>query len=312
MAGETRRAAILGIAGTRLSADEIAQFRAAPPFGLILFARNIADPPQLRALTAEIRDLLGAATPILIDQEGGRVARLRPPHWPSFPPAAQFEHGPAEAAEANAFALGAMCRAEGLDVVCAPVLDLRLEGAHDIIGDRAFSADPAEVARLGGAWIRGLQRAGTIPVIKHIPGHGRAQADSHHELPRVAAARDALAADFAPFAALAGTGAWGMTAHILFDALDGELPVTLSPKVILEVIRGAIGFDGVLMSDDLGMKALKGDLGELAAGALAAGCDLALHCSGDAGENAAILAAAPPLTDRSLARLAQSAGPAAA
>ena len=202
------RAAIVGLSGPRLTAAEAALWRKYPPLGAILFARNIQNPDQLRALTNDIRDVLGAAAPILIDQEGGRVARLKPPHWDAFPAAARFEGLPELAQRANAYLLGAMCRAAGLDVVCAPVLDLRRAGAHQVIGDRAFSAEPEEIARLGIACIAGLQAGGCIPVIKHIPGHGRALADSHHELPRVGAPIAELAQDIAPFRALAGSGAW--------------------------------------------------------------------------------------------------------
>jgi beta-N-acetylhexosaminidase len=298
------RAAIIGIAGTALAAEEVALFRATPPMGVILFARNIATPAELQALNASIRDLLGAEAPILVDQEGGRVARLRPPHWPAFPPAASFENLPAPAAEANAALLGLTCMDAGFDVVCTPVLDLRLPGAHGVIGDRAFSADPAEVARLGAAWVRGLQSAGCIPVIKHIPGHGRARVDSHLDLPRVSASRAELAADLAPFAALAASGAWAMTAHILYEAFDAALPATLSPSVIAGIIRGEAGFDGVLVSDDLAMQALRGDPGALAAQSIAAGCDLVLHCTGVLAETAAALAGCPGLSDRAIARLA--------
>ncbi|WP_135469798.1 beta-N-acetylhexosaminidase [Crenalkalicoccus roseus] len=300
------RAAVVGLAGPELTAEEAALFRAAPPAGLILFARNIRDPEQLRRLTAAARDLLGEALPILVDQEGGRVARLCPPHWPAFPPAAAFEGLPEEAARANAALLGLACREAGLDVVCAPCLDLRLPGAHGVIGDRAFAAAPAEVARLGRAWAEGLQQAGCVPVIKHIPGHGRALADSHLELPRVAAPRDVLAEDCAPFAALADAGAWAMTAHILYEALDPERPATLSPLVVERVIRRAIGFRGVLISDDLAMRALQGAPGALARQAIAAGCDLALHCTGAIGETAAVLAECPPLSDAAEARMEEA------
>ncbi|MEN0076944.1 MAG: beta-N-acetylhexosaminidase [Paracraurococcus sp.] len=299
-------AAIVGIAGPALGAEEIALFRAAPPLGAILFARNIVDPDQLRALTTDLRDLLGAEAPILVDQEGGRVARLRPPHWPGFAPAAAFSGGPAEAARANAALLGLACIGAGFDVVCAPVLDLRLPGAHDIIGDRSFGADPAEVARLGRATVEGLQQAGCIPVIKHIPGHGRALADSHLELPRVSAGTEELATDCAPFAALAEAGAWAMTAHILYEALDAERPATLSPRIIAEVIRSAIGFDGVLVSDDLCMKALRGEPGALAAASIGAGCDLVLHCNGVLAETAAALAGCPLLSEDAESRLADA------
>lgn len=297
------RAAILGVAGLRLTAEERSLFRATPPMGAILFRRNVETPEQLRALTAELRDVLGEAAPILVDQEGGRVARLRPPHWPAFPPMAAFE-GRAAAAEANGALIGLACRDAGFDVVCAPVLDLRLPGAHDIIGDRSPAADPAEVARIGAALLRGLHAAGVQGVIKHIPGHGRALVDSHEALPRVTAGADELAADIAPFAALARAGAWAMTAHVLYDAWDSERPATLSPAVIGRVIRGDIGFDGPLLSDDLAMKALSGEPGALAEAAVAAGCDAVLHCPGDLAGNAAVLARCPALPDASRARFA--------
>jgi len=306
MAGGARpapRAAIVGVSGLALSAEETALFRAHPPVGAILFARNICAPAQVTALTASIRALLGEGAPVLVDQEGGRVARLRPPHWPSFPPAARFEGGPAPAVVANAARIGAVCAAVGLDVVCAPVLDLRLPGAHDVIGDRALSSDPDEVARLGSAWIAGLHAGGAQSVVKHIPGHGRARADSHLELPRVAATRAELGADIAPFRALAAEAGWAMTAHILYDALDAGRPATLSPAVIRDVIRGEIGFDGVLVSDDLAMKALSGAPGDLAVAALGAGCDVVLHCTGRHEDNAALLPACPALSDRAAARL---------
>ena len=297
-------AAIVGIAGPSLTAEEAALFRRHRPLGAILFRRNVAEPSQLAALTAALREELGAEAPILIDQEGGRVARLRPPHWTEFPPPATFENGPEAAAEANAALLGAECAAAGLDVVCAPLLDLRLPGAHEVIGDRAFSADPAEVARLGAAWVRGLQSAGCVPVIKHIPGHGRALVDSHESLPRVEAGPAELAADIAPFRDLAGCGAWAMTAHILYPAWDARLPATLSRAVIGRVIRGEIGFDGVLVSDDLAMGAMQGLSNDLAGASLSAGCDLVLHCTGVLEETAALLERCPILTDAALRRLA--------
>jgi beta-N-acetylhexosaminidase len=297
------RAAIVGIAGTALTSDEAALFRRQPPLGAILFRRNVETPSQLRALTGALREELGADAPILVDQEGGRVARLRPPHWPAYPPAAHFEHGAAAAAEANAAMIGADCAAVGLDVVCAPCLDLRLPGADGVIGDRAFSADPAEVARLGAAWARGLQSAGCIPVIKHIPGHGRALVDSHQSLPGVEATVAELAADIAPFRALADHGAWAMTAHILYAAWDARLPATLSPIVIGDIIRDTIGFDGVLISDDLAMGAMQGLSNDLANAAIAAGCDIVLHCTGVLAETAALLEACPVLSDAAGRRL---------
>jgi beta-N-acetylhexosaminidase len=298
------RAAIIGLSGPRLTAEEAALWRRFPPLGAILFARNIQNPAQLRALTNDIRDVLGAAAPILIDQEGGRVARLKPPQWDAFPAAARFEGLPELAQRANAYLLGAMCHAAGLDVVCAPVLDLRLPGAHQVIGDRAFSAEPEEIARLGVACIAGLQAAGCIPVIKHIPGHGRAMADSHHELPRVGVGIAELAQDIAPFRALAASGAWAMTAHVLYEAWDARLPATLSPVVIDRVIRGEIGFDGLLITDDLAMRALAGLANDLAATALSAGCDVVLHCTGMLEDAAALLPDCPVLSDDALRRLA--------
>jgi beta-N-acetylhexosaminidase len=302
------KAAIVGVAGAALTAEEAALFRRHRPLGAILFRRNVGSPAQLAALTAALREELGADAPILVDQEGGRVARLRPPHWTAFPPPSAFEAGPDSAAEANAALLGAECAAVGLDVVCAPLLDLRLPGAHDVIGDRAFSADPAEVARLGAAWVRGLQSAGCIPVIKHIPGHGRALVDSHDSLPRVEASLAELAADIAPFRDLAGSGVggalWAMTAHILYAAWDARLPATLSPTIIGDVIRGAIGFDGVLVSDDLAMGAMQGLSNDLAGAAIGAGCDIVLHCTGVLAETAALLAACPALSDPAGRRVA--------
>lgn len=302
-------AAILGISGTSLTPEEAALFRRHRPAGAILFARNVADPAQLRSLTSALREVLGEEAPILVDQEGGRVARLRPPHWPAFPPGASFEGRP-EAALENAALLGATCLEMGLDVVCAPVLDLRHPGAHDVIGDRAFSEDPAEVARIGAAWIAGLRAAGCIPVIKHIPGHGRATADSHLDLPRVSATRRELEADLFPFQAVcrpdAGRGAWAMTAHILYDALDPDRPATLSPRVIEGVIRDELGFDGLLLSDDLAMKALSGKPEDLAVQALDAGCDVVLHCPGILAENAALLETCPRLIDRAAERMEEA------
>lgn len=305
---QRKRAAIVGLSGPALTAEEAALWRETPPLGAILFARNVVDPDQLRRLIADIRTELGEGAPILVDQEGGRVARLRGPHWPEFPAPASFEGLPEEAARANAALLGLICRDIGFDVVCAPLLDLRLPGQHQVIGDRAFAAQPAEVARLGRAWVLGLQEAGCIPVIKHIPGHGRATADSHLELPRVTASRNELAEDCGPFAALANSGAWAMTAHILYEALDPERPATLSEAVIRRVIRGAIGFQGVLVSDDLCMKALRGEPGALAQQAIAADCDLVLHCNGEPAETAALLKDCPPLSEAAEVRLAAARG----
>lgn len=304
----TPLAAIVGIGGTTLAAEEAALLRRQRPAGAILFRRNVESPAQLRALADALREELGGSAPILVDQEGGRVARLRPPHWAEHPPPCVFEGLEEAAAEANAALLGAACAEAGLDVVCAPCLDLRVEGAHAVIGDRAFSSDPTEVARLGAAWIRGLQAAGCIPVIKHIPGHGRATVDSHESLPRVTAAAAELVADIAPFRRLAASGAWAMTAHITYDAWDPVRPATLSPLVVGRLIRGEIGFNGVLVSDDLAMGAMAGQSNDLPGAAISAGCDLVLHCTGMLAETAAILASTPPLSDRAASRMAAARG----
>lgn len=302
------RAAIIGLSGLVLTAEEAALLRDARPLGVILFARNVQDPAQLRVLTDAVRDALGEAAPILVDQEGGRVARLRPPHWPAFPPAAAFAGCPASAARESARRLGVTCLGAGFDVVCAPVLDLRIPGAHGVIGDRAYGETPQEVARLGAAVAAGLLEAGVTPVVKHVPGHGRAMADSHHELPRVEADAATLVADLHPFRALSaadgGTAFWAMTAHVLYPAWDAARPATLSSRIISEVIRGEIGFDGVLASDDIAMGALAGLSNDLAAEVIGAGCDVLLHCSGRIGESAAVLRATPPLSDRAAERLA--------
>lgn len=304
----TMLAAVVGIAGLALSAEEAALFRRHRPTGAILFRRNVDSPAQLRALTDALRTELGAEAPILIDQEGGRVARLRPPHWPEHPPAATFEGRPDTAAEANAALLGLICAEAGLDVVCAPLLDLRLPDMHQVIGDRAFAADPIEVARLGAAWISGLRQSGCIPVIKHIPGHGRARVDSHESLPVVDTDRATLAPDIEAFRLVCrdggGDGLWAMTAHILYSALDSALPATLSPTIIRDVIRAEIGFDGLLVSDDLAMGAMAGFCTDPAGDSIRAGCDLVLHCTGVLAETAAILAACPQLSDHAARRLA--------
>ena len=289
--------AILGCAGTELLPAERDFFRAERPLGFILFARNVATPDQVRRLTAGLRASVEAAdAPVLIDQEGGRVARLLPPHWRHPPPAAMFgalharDPGAArEAARLNAYLIGAEAAALGIDTVCAPVLDVPAEGSHDIVGDRAFSRDPAVVAELGRETLAGLGEAGVRGTIKHIPGHGRARADSHLELPVVEASAAELAAtDFAPFRSLAAEADWAMTAHVLYPALDPAAPATLSAKVVAGTIRGAIGFKGLILTDDLSMKALGGDFAERTRRAFAAGCDVALHCNGDPGEMRAV------------------------
>jgi beta-N-acetylhexosaminidase len=275
---------ILGIAGARLAAAEADMLRRHAPRGVILFARNIESPGQLQALTADLRGALPAGGVLMVDQEGGRVARLRAPHWPELPAAGTLKT-PA-AAFARGLALGRLARAAGFDVVAAPVLDLRYEGADAVIGDRAISSDPHVVGRLGGEIARGMIEAGVIAVMKHIPGHGRARVDSHLALPRVTGD---LEADFYPFIAN-NVLPWAMTAHIVYADYD-DLPATISAKVIQNVIRRKIGFAGTLVSDDLAMAALQGTPAERAAAALAAGCDIALYCPGDMAGNLGVLEA---------------------
>jgi beta-N-acetylhexosaminidase len=302
-----RHAAIVGIAGKVLLAEEAALFRAFPPAGVILFARNIQDRAQLAELVASLRRVLPEHADLMVDQEGGRVARLRPPHWRAHPPAAAigslFETDPASAIR-SAWLTGALigcdCREAGFTIAAAPVLDVAIQGAHDVIGDRAFARHPVAVARLGRAVANGLLAAGVLPVGKHAPGHGRARVDSHLLLPTVA--ETDLSADIRPFALNADLP-WMMTAHIVYDALDPHLPATLSAAVIADVIRGRIGFEGVLVTDDLAMKALSGAPADLAVQALAAGCDIALYCSGDFATTEALLRVCPKLTPAAENRL---------
>ena len=305
-------AAIYGCAGLSLSAAEESFFRAANPLGFILFARNCETPEQVRDLVATLRAAVGRDdAPVLIDQEGGRVARLKPPHWRSAPPASFFgrmaTHDPARAHEAlrlNTQLIAAELVDLGIDVDCVPLLDLQFPGAHDVIGDRSFGGDPELVAELGGIVCETMLAAGVMPIVKHIPGHGRARVDSHKELPVVGTAKAELeATDFRPFQALADAP-WAMTAHVVYSALDPERPATTSPGVIAEVIRGQIGFDGLLVSDDLSMEALQGSLGERARAALAAGCDIALHCNGKPEEMAQVAEALGPLTPEAEGRIA--------
>ncbi|HEV2187315.1 MAG TPA: beta-N-acetylhexosaminidase [Stellaceae bacterium] len=310
--GRTRtppRAILFGCAGERLSGEERRLFAEADPLGFVLFRRNCSEPAQLRALVAELRGCVGRVdAPVLIDQEGGRVARLRPPHWRSYPAAARLAALPDGEAE-EAVRLGARLIADdltslGITVDAAPVLDLPVAGADAVIGDRAYGGGPDRVARLGRAMCEGLLAGGVLPIIKHIPGHGRARVDSHHACPVVDAdAAELAVTDFAPFRLLADM-AWAMTAHVVYSAFDRE-PATLSRRVIDQVIRGQIGFDGVLVSDDLGMGALSGRLGERVGNALHAGCDLALHCSGVLGEMADLVETAPPVSAETGARLAR-------
>ena len=308
------RAAILGCAGPRLDDDERRFLARADPAGFILFRRNCESPRQVRALVAALREAVGRAdAPVLIDQEGGRVARLGPPHWRAPPAPAAFgalfavdRAAGARAAWLNARLVAADLCALGITVNCAPLLDLRIAGASRAVGDRALASDPAAVARLGRAVADGLLAGGVLPAIKHLPGHGRATADSHATLPRVEASlADLRAGDFAPFRALRDLPI-GITAHVCYAALDPQRPGTLSPAVIEEVVRDAIGFDGLLVSDDLSMGALTGPPGARAAAALAAGCDLALHCNGNRAEMEEVVAAAPRLGPCAGARLARA------
>ena len=277
--------AIFGLEGLAISSSERDFFHDAAPMGYILFGRNVESRDQLRRLTDDLRELHGSSSlPILIDQEGGRVARMQSPEWLSYPPAAVFESVFAKdpeagirACRANFEALALDLAEVGITVTCAPVLDVPVDGAHDVIGDRAFSRDPKRVSALGRACLEGLLAAGVDGVIKHIPGHGRAAADSHLALPRVSASLTELANDLIPFKALADA-TMAMTAHVIYESWDRERCATLSPKVIQDVIRTEVGFDGLLMSDDLDMKALSGDIGDLAREAQAAGCDVVLNC----------------------------------
>jgi beta-N-acetylhexosaminidase len=293
-----------------LTPEERRFFAVADPLGFVLFRRNCRTRKQLRALVDELRSTVGRAdAPVLIDQEGGRVARLRPPEWRLYPAAAQIASLPdplaAEAARLGARLIADDLAEVGITVDCAPVLDLPVSDADPVIGDRAFCDDPARVARLGRAFCEGLLAGGVLPVIKHIPGHGRAQIDSHHACPRVDASGGILSdSDFAPFRALSAMP-WAMTAHIVFAAIDDTAPATFSQRVIDTIIRGEIGFGGVLVADDIVMGALDGKLGERTRRALVAGVDLVLHCNGVMSEMAEIVDAAPPISPATRARIAR-------
>ena len=301
-------ACIFGLSGLAPTADEVAFFREAHPWGFILFRRNVESPGQLRRLTAALRGLVDRPdAPILIDQEGGRVQRLGPPHWPAYPPARAFQAvaDPYERRELVRLSARLMAHdlaAVGIDVDCAPVADVPAPGAHDIIGDRAYSDDPAEVARLARAAAEGLMAGGVLPVVKHVPGHGRAGADSHEALPVVRAGLEELdRVDFEAFRRLSDMPI-AMTAHVVFEAVDPRRPATTSPEVVSQVIRGRIGFDGLLVSDDLSMKALSGEIRDRARASLDAGCDIVLHCNGDPGEMREVAAGARSLAGRAAER----------
>ena len=276
---------IFGLSGLSLTDDERAFFAESQPCGFILFRRNVENRTQLRALTDSLRALTGRDdVPILIDQEGGRVARMAPPEWPAFPagPAfdALYEIAPMsaiEAARANAQAIALMLTEVGINVDCLPLLDVAQPDTTDAISTRAYGREPQRVAAMGRAVIDGLRRGGVVGVVKHMPGHGRTVVDTHYHLPTVTASDAELEVDLAPFIALSDAP-MGMTSHIVFEAWDAERPATLSPVIVGDIIRGRIGFDGLLMTDDIDMKALSGTAGEKAVGALAAGCDLVLDC----------------------------------
>ncbi|EJL24533.1 beta-N-acetylhexosaminidase [Novosphingobium sp. AP12] len=302
--------AIFGLSGLTLTDDERAFFRDADPAGYVLFGRNAQSREQLRALTDELRAIHGREQLfVCVDQEGGRVARMKPPAWPKYPPGEAFDRlydlAPAsaiEAARANAHALGLDLAEAGVTVDLHPMLDVRQPGAHDVVGDRALGSEPMRVAALGRAILDGFARAGVAGCIKHMPGHGRALADSHKELPTVTASAEELELDLAPFRALASAPI-GMTAHVRYTAWDDENPATLSPYVVNEVIRRNIGFDGLLMSDDLDMEALSGSVPERAARAIAAGCDLALNCWAKMDDMVGIANLLPVMGDAAAARL---------
>jgi beta-N-acetylhexosaminidase len=307
------QAAIYGLSGPVLTDDERDFFRDSDPSAFILFKRNCVDSAQLKALTNSLRELSGRdGLPILIDQEGGRVARMQPPEWPKFPAAWSFaelyDKAPISAIEAemaNARALALMLREHGINVDCLPLLDVRRPDADDIIGDRALGAEPMQVAALGRAVLDGFAAAGVVGVVKHIPGHGRALCDSHKELPVVTASAQELETDLEPFERL-NWAPMGMMAHVVYTAWDEERPASQSPTIIGEIVRGRIGFDGWLMSDDIGMEALKGGFDQRAAGVIAAGCDAVLHCSGKMEEMVAVAGAVPAMGSEGEERLRQA------
>ena len=305
-------ACILGCQGLSLTAEERAFFRSAGPWGFILFRRNVETPAQVRALVEQLRACVDRPdAPVLVDQEGGRVQRLGPPHWRRYPPGRAYAEaaGPDPLRQRELVRLGARLLAHdltalGINVDCLPVLDVPQAGAHDVIGDRAYGAAVSTVAQLGRAAAEGLIAGGVLPVIKHMPGHGRSGADSHLHLPVVTASyADLEAQDFAPFKVLSDMP-MAMTAHVVYVAIDPRHPATTSRKVMTQVVRGAIGFDGLVMSDDLSMKALAGDFTQRTRAALAAGCDVVLHCNGDMAEMTAVVSGARPLAGKARARAA--------
>jgi beta-N-acetylhexosaminidase len=303
------RAFITGLAGLTITQDERAFLHAASPWGLILFKRNVGEPDQVSALAQSFRDVVGWHAPVLIDQEGGRVQRLGPPHWPAYPPGATYASlyerdasvGLA-AARLGARLIASDLHAVGIDVDCLPLADVPVPGSDNVIGDRAYGTEAGQVAAIARAVADGLLKGGVLPVLKHIPGHGRATADSHLALPVVDTDRAVLEiSDFAAFRPLADLP-MAMTAHVVFNAIDAALPATTSATMIQEVIRAEIGFRGLLMSDDISMNALSGTLAERSRAAIAAGCDVVLHCNGRLAEMEDVAAAVPELAGDAAAR----------
>ncbi len=296
------RAFITGLAGLELSANERAFLREAQPWGLIVFKRNVSTPKQVLELTHSFRDVVGRQAAVLVDQEGGRVQRLAPPHWPAYPPGARYgalydreKSVGLAAAKLAGHLIAADLSVLGIDVDCLPIADVPAPGSDAVIGDRAYGSEPGKVAAIAAAMAQGLMAGGVLPVLKHLPGHGRATADSHHRLPVVDTDRATLeATDFAAFRPLADLPL-GMTAHVVFTAIDPVAPATTSVTMVREVIRGFIGFQGLLMSDDVSMNALSGTIAERSRAALGAGCDVVLHCNGDMREMTAVAAEAPEL-----------------
>lgn len=307
------RAFITGVSGATIAPEERAFLRDSSPFGLILFRRNIVDPLQLNDLVEEFRAICGPDAAVLIDQEGGRVQRMGPPHWPAYPAGAVYgelyRRDPAcglRAAWLGARLMAADLAEVGITVDCLPVADVPVDGADQVIGDRAYGDNAHQVATIAAAVAAGLQAGGVLPVVKHLPGHGRATADSHSDLPVVTTDRRTLeATDFAAFAPLAAAP-FGMTAHVVFTALDPGLPATTSTIMITQVIRGFIGFSGALMSDDVSMGALSGPIAERVRQSLAAGCDLVLHCNGKLAEMQEVAASCPELDGAALQRTARA------
>ena len=303
------RAFIAGVSGLTLTDEEAIFLRAADPWAAILFKRNISTPAQVSDLTKAIREALGRDAAVLVDQEGGRVQRLGPPHWPIYPPGGRYgalydrshETG-LEAADLGARLIASDLRAVGIDTDCLPIADVPVAEGDPIIGDRAYGDRPEKVAAIAAAVAGGLLRGGVLPVVKHLPGHGRATADSHLKLPVVATSRGELeSTDFTAFRPLASLP-MGMTAHVVFSAIDPATPATTSATMVREVIRGWIGFTGLLMSDDVSMGALTGTIAERSRAALAAGCDVVLHCNGDLAEMRAVAGEAPALSGEALRR----------